>query len=101
MKAINIRTEYLKNPIGIDIDNPRVMWNCEGGLTQTAYQIVTDNWDSGKVESSSMRVAIPVKFEKGKRVTYKIKLWDETASRANSARKTTLNTALKIGLQNG
>lgn len=77
MKAINIRTEYLKNPIGIDIDNPRVMWNCEGGVNQTAYQIVTDNWDSGKVESSSMRVAIPVKFEKGKRVTFKIKLWDE------------------------
>ena len=77
MKAINIRTEYLKNPIGIDIDNPRVMWNCEGGLTQTAYQIITDNWDSGKVESSSMRATIPVKFEKGKRVTFKIKLWDE------------------------
>lgn len=77
MKAINIKTEYLKNPIGIDIDNPRVMWNCEDGVTQTAYQIVTDDWDSGKVESNSMRAVIPVKFEKGKRVTFKIKLWDE------------------------
>lgn len=77
MKAINIKTEYLKNPLGIDIENPRVMWNCEGGVTQTAYQIVTDDWDSGKVESNSMRAVIPVKFEKGKRVTFKIKLWDE------------------------
>lgn len=80
MKAINIKTEYLKNPIGIDIDNPRVMWNCEGGITQTAYQIVTEDWDSGKVESNSMRAVIPVKFEKGKRVTFKIKLWDENGT---------------------
>lgn len=80
MKAINIKTEYLKNPIGIDIDNPRVMWNCEGGIKQTAYQIITDSWDSGKVESNAMRAVIPVKFEKGKRVTYKIKLWDENGN---------------------
>ena len=77
MKAVNIKTEYLKNPLGIDIENPRVMWNCEGGVTQNAYQIVTDDWDSGKIESSSMRIVVPVKFEKGKRVTYRIKLWDE------------------------
>ena len=70
MKAINIKTEYLKNPLGIDIENPRIMWNCEGGITQTAYQIVTDDWDSGKVESGSMRAVIPVKFEKGKRITF-------------------------------
>ncbi|MGN1419901.1 MAG: family 78 glycoside hydrolase catalytic domain [Eubacterium sp.] len=78
MKAINLKCEYLKNPIGIDIESPRIMWNCEGGIKQTAYQIVTDDWDSGKVESSSMRCHLPVKFEAGKRVTYKIKLWDET-----------------------
>jgi len=80
MKAINLKTEYLKNPLGIDIENPRVIWNCEGGVTQTAYQIVTDDWDSGKVESGSMCAVIPVKFEKGKRVTFKIKLWDENGT---------------------
>ncbi|UKI23765.1 MAG: hypothetical protein L6V88_05115 [Anaerotruncus sp.] len=62
MKAINIKTEYLKNPLGIDIENPRVMWNCEGGVTQTAYQIVTDDWDSGKIESNSMRAVVPAKI---------------------------------------
>lgn len=80
MKAINIKTEYLKNPLGIDIENPRVMWNSEGGITQTAYQIVTEDWDSGKVESNAMHAVIPAKFEKGKRVTYKIKLWDENGT---------------------
>ena len=43
MKAINLRTEYLVNPIGIDICNPRLMWICEGGTKQTAYQIVTEH----------------------------------------------------------
>lgn len=61
MKAIRLRTEYLKDPMGIDIDRPRLFWNCEGGVAQTAYQIIaTDDsgktlWDSGRVESSSMR----------------------------------------------
>ena len=77
MKAINIRTEYLKNPIGIDIDNPRIMWNCDSGIFQTAYRIVTDDWDSGKVKSASMKCRIPVNSENGKRVNFRIKLWDE------------------------
>ena len=32
MKAVNLRTEYLIDPVGIDIPNPRVFWNCEGGV---------------------------------------------------------------------
>lgn len=35
MKAIRLRTEYLNNPIGIDIQTPRLFWNCEGGTKQT------------------------------------------------------------------
>lgn len=80
MKAINIKTEYLKNPIGIDIDNPRIMWNCDRGITQTAYRIITDEWDSGKVESDSMKCRVPITFENGKRVTFHIKLWDENGA---------------------
>ena len=95
MKAINIKTEYLKNPLGIDIENPRVMWNCEGGVTQTAYQIVTDDWDSGKVESNSMRAVIPVKFEKGKRVTFKIKLWDENGTEGEFSKENFFEYGIK------
>ena len=64
MKAIRLRVEYLKNPIGIDIRKPRLSWNCTGGETQTAYQVLAQDengntlWDSGKVESSQM-VHIP------------------------------------------
>ncbi len=77
MRAINLRTEYLIDPIGIDIPNPRIFWHCDGGIRQTAYRIVTDKWDSGKVESGSMHAQYPLTLVSGERVNYKIKLWDE------------------------
>ena len=53
MRAIRLRCEYLVDPIGIDIQEPRIMWNLgdwnelenAAGAKQTAYQIVTDKWD--------------------------------------------------------
>ena len=77
MKAINLRTEYPINPVGIDIPNPRVFWHCEGGVRQTAYRIVSEKWDTGKVESGSMRAQYPLTLVSGERVNYRIKLWDE------------------------
>lgn len=84
MKAIRLKTEYLSDPIGIDIDRPRLFWNCQGGIKQTAYQIIASNdagvllWDSGEVESGSMRTrwgGAPVPART--RVLWKIRLWDE------------------------
>ncbi|MBO4414162.1 MAG: family 78 glycoside hydrolase catalytic domain, partial [Clostridia bacterium] len=77
MKATRLRTEYLRDPIGVDFDKPRLMWNCEGGVKQTAYQIVTDKWDSGKVTSPSMHAEYPGKFHDRERVTWRVRLWDE------------------------
>lgn len=77
MHAIRLRTEYLIAPMGIDIQNPRLMWNCEGGKTQTAFQIVTEKWDSGKVLSSSMQAVYPEVLSDRERVNWKIRLWDE------------------------
>ena len=59
MKAVRLRTEYLENPIGIDIVAPRLYWNAEGGTKQTAYQIIAKSgdkiiWNTGKVASSRM-----------------------------------------------
>ena len=60
MKAIRLKTEYLKDPIGIGMGNPRLSWNCENGIRQTAYEIVaTDDqgnilWQSEKVVSNFM-----------------------------------------------
>ena len=77
MKAVRLRTEYLKDPLGIDIRNPRLMWNCCGGVKQTAYQIVTETWDSGKVLSSSMQSVYPMQLHSRERVNWKLRLWDE------------------------
>lgn len=84
MKAINLKTEYLRDPLGIDISKPRLYWNCEGGINQTAYQIIAKVngetvWNSGKVESSSM-THIPYRgrnLRSRERVNWSVKLWDE------------------------
>ena len=87
MKAIRLRTEYLSNPIGIDIEKPRLHWNCEGGIRQTAYEIVAADdrgnglWSSGKVQSSSMWCpwgAQPVAPKT--KVLWRVRLWDEADS---------------------
>lgn len=82
MKAINLKCEYLINPIGIDIQNPRLMWNCDGGIKQTAYRIVAKSdektvWDSGKVVSSSMYAEYPHKLKSRERVEWTVTLRDE------------------------
>ncbi|MBQ4424812.1 MAG: family 78 glycoside hydrolase catalytic domain [Lachnospiraceae bacterium] len=77
MKAIRLKTEHLFNPLGIDILKPRLMWNCEGGVKQTAYEIVTEKWQSGKVESSAMHAEYPLPLRSRERVNWKVRLWDE------------------------
>lgn len=84
MKAVHLRTEYLENPLGLGIARPRFYWQCEGGIKQTAYQIIAKVgeetvWNSGKVESSSM-THIPYEgreLKSRERVYWSVKLWDE------------------------
>ncbi|MGN0814808.1 MAG: family 78 glycoside hydrolase catalytic domain [Candidatus Coproplasma sp.] len=89
MKAINLKTEYLVNPVGIDIKNPRLMWNCDGGARQTAYRIVARAdgktvWDSGKVKSDCMHADYPEKLESRRRVEWSVTLWDENDEQGES-----------------
>lgn len=102
MKAINLKTEYLKNPLDIDIENPKLMWNCEGGITQTAFQInafdVDDNliFDSGKINSNSMRFTYPLPLLSRTRVYWQVKLWDENGKAEDFSQK----AFFEIGLKN-
>lgn len=84
MNAIRLRIEYLTEPLGLGIAKPRFYWNCEGGIKQTAYQIIAVRdcetvWDSGKVDSSRMtHIAYEGKPLKSRgRVTWSVRLWDE------------------------
>lgn len=99
MKAISLRTEYLINPIGIDIRHPRLMWNCEGGTKQTAYRIVakTDEqivWDSGKIISESMHADYPNDLASRQRVEWNVTLWDETDREGESSETAFFETGL-------
>ena|ERR1035437_6905998 len=69
VSPVDMRCEYLKNPLGIDVAQPRLNWRLESakpsvrGQRQTAYQVLVassekvlradqgDLWDSGKVMS--------------------------------------------------
>ena len=87
MNAIRLKTEHLFDPIGVDFSAPRLYWNCEGGVKQTAYQILAADearnplWDSGKVETDSMEVSWggPAVAPKTK-VRWKVRLWDENGT---------------------
>ncbi|MGN1163913.1 MAG: family 78 glycoside hydrolase catalytic domain [Candidatus Ornithospirochaeta sp.] len=84
MVATRLRTEYLEDPIGIDIVEPRLSWNCSGGTRETAYQVVCRDddgsilWDSGKTNGSSMRIRYAGRALKSRSTVYwKVRLWDE------------------------
>ena len=82
MKAVRLKTEYLQDPLGIDIPHPRLFWTCEDGITQSAFQILaaTDGrtvWDSGKVPSGSMHADYPNALASRQRVSWRVRLWDE------------------------
>ncbi len=82
MKAINLKTEHLKDPMGIDVKKPYLSWNCCDGKKQTAYEIEAVSgdqviWNSGKVVSRKMNEFLGVSMESRQQVSWKVRLWDE------------------------
>ncbi|HET7213593.1 MAG TPA: family 78 glycoside hydrolase catalytic domain [Terriglobia bacterium] len=89
----HLRCEYLSNPTGIDVRQPRFQWvldNSGRGVMQTAYQVLVasspanlakdrgDVWDSGKVASGdSTQVVYNGKpLESGHIYWWKVRTWD-------------------------
>ena len=85
MQAIRLRTEYLENPLGLDIRKPRLMWNCEDGIKQTAFEVMLRDenknllWESGKIKADTMYWDwnADIVLESRMRIYWGIKLWDE------------------------
>lgn len=90
LQAIKLRTEYLENPLGIDIIKPHLGWNLAGdGKVQNAYEIraahseealVSGNtiWNSGVVKTNQMqgrRYGRPL--ESRERVYWQVRVLDE------------------------
>lgn len=101
MKPINLRVEYLTNPIGIDIKTPRLSWNYGNGNRQSAYQIIAkdedDNviWDSGKQLSSQMHL---VKWGAKALESRKLIKWTVTAWDENGLSETSDEACFELGL---
>lgn len=88
-----LRCENLKDPVGIDVEQPRLSWistSEEKGAVQTAYRILVassreilnadrgDLWDSGKINSEES-LYIPYEgkpMASNTRAFWKLKLWD-------------------------
>ena len=106
MKAVRLRTEYLNNPIGIDIKKPRFSWVCEGGITQTAYRIIAlddtgkELWDSGKIESDRMHLITwqGKKLESRMHVIWQVQLWDEKGNPGDLSEKAEFEMGLISGI---
>jgi alpha-L-rhamnosidase len=89
-----LRCEYVENPLGIDVLEPRLSWllaDDRRGQRQTAYQVLVasspdtlvrdrgDLWDSGKVHSDQ---SIHVQYSGKPLVSrqacwWKVRIWDK------------------------
>lgn len=83
MKAVNLKTEYMENPVGIDIRRPLLSWNCQDGIRQSAYEIEARCggellWESGKVHGNGMMVYFGKEAGSRQRIIWHVRLWDET-----------------------
>lgn len=90
IKPIELRTEYLSDPIGIDIERPRLFWKAVGALRQSAYRILAYSggkqiWDSGKIESDAMHCDFPLPLTSRQRVEWKLTLWDENGEEGEAS----------------
>ncbi len=94
VRVADLRCEYLRDPIGIDAERPRLSWKLESrrrGQKQTAYQILVagdretldddraDLWDTGKVDSEQ---SIHIEYDGRElasrtRCYWKVRIWDK------------------------
>jgi len=93
-QVTELRCEYLPDPLGMDVLQPRLSWKMKkniGGARQTAYRIMVatteqsllnekpDLWDSGKIASDqSIQVVYQGKeLTSGIKVSWRVQIWDE------------------------
>ena len=84
MKATELKCEYLKNPLGIDIINPRLSWIDEGVKTQSKaevlYRINNGEEKTINVSSSDMSVKFDDRLRSRDFVTWKVRIYDENGN---------------------
>lgn len=103
-----LRCEYLSNPVGIDVKQPRFSWaleHSERGEKQSACQIVVstepsaekgDMWDSGKANTDeSIHVLYNGKpLESDRTYYWKVRYWDKNGVASSYSRVASFDTGL-------
>ncbi len=100
VRVVELRTEYLSNPLAIDTRAPRMSWVLLApglrGVTQSAYQIEVastaanlaadkaDLWNSGKVTSDRQNqiVFAARPLTSREQVFWKVRIWDQSGRRS-------------------
>ncbi len=94
MSVRDLRCDYLVNPTGIDVTEPRLSWILESrqrGQMQTAYRILVSDskealkedkgnlWDSGKVETDQNNQIVygGAPLQSRMQCYWKVRLWDK------------------------
>ena len=89
MKVINLKTEYLTNPLGIDITRPNLTWNVDGEdiKIQKTFEIIykINNGEENKVlkETSSTCYEFEQELKSRDFVTYKVRVQNELGKWTN------------------
>jgi alpha-L-rhamnosidase len=104
----DLRCEYLVNPMGIDMKQPRFFWvnaHSDRGEAQSAFQIIVstapdaaqgDMWDSGKVASAATIQIIYAgrQLMSGRAYFWKVKWWDKEGLESTWSSPATFTTGL-------
>ena len=108
MEVERLRTEAVKNPVGIDVEKPMFSWRMdageERGVKQTAYEIAVFSdaacteavWTSGRVESDQ-QIDVPYggrDLQPSTRYYWTVTLWDNKGNEATSTEKAYFETGL-------
>ena len=103
---IELQTEYLVNPLGIDTEKPRLMWKLNG-LRQTAYQIfvgadsakvakaIGPSWTSTKLSSAqNLVIYAGEKLKPFTKYYWTVRLWGPNQKLIAPAKLATFETGM-------
>ena len=98
---VELRTEHLEKPIGLDVSNPRFSWMVQDsrqGAKQKGYQIYVDTdsiavlkeiscfWTTGKQDKDDILVTYAGgKLKPQTRYYWKVNIWDKNGKMSSSA----------------
>lgn len=107
----DLKCEYITDPLGVDIQQPRFSWTISSelrGVSQSAYRILVagspkkldkkhgDIWDSGKVlsDNSTNIVYKGIPLQSGKKYYWSVCVWDQDEKQSSFSETAFFQTGL-------